>query len=442
MAGGYWVTQNKIIPGAYINFTSDNQENITASDRGIVSMPLVQDWGAVKQFVLVDYDTDFKAVLGYDILDPKVIFVKEVLKRAKYLLLYRINSGVKASKAHGGLTVTARFEGIRGNSITIVIAANPDIEGSFIITTYLDGTEVDEQQAATIGELQDNDYVVWSGEGALTASAGVILEGGSNVVPATADYTDYFQSCEVQEFNVMALPIEDVTVKGAAAAFVKRMIETEGKKIQVVIPSYSIADHEGVISVENGVILADGTVIDIVKAVAWVAGATAAANINQDLTYSAYEDAVDVTERYTDTQITAMLNSGKFIFVPKKFGSTQIKIVVQDDINTFVSYTKEKGKEFHWNRSVRTMFDIGTTLPRLWEQQYIGKVDANQDGADLFTGDCINYFENLQEMSAIKNFDPKTDLTITVNDDDSAFADVAVQIVKALKKLYMKVRLK
>ncbi|MPN36264.1 hypothetical protein SDC9_183773 [bioreactor metagenome] len=188
--------------------------------------------------------------------------------------------------------------------------------------------------------------------------------------------------------------------------------------------------------------MADGTEIDKVKAVAWVAGATAAANVNQDLAYSAYEDAVDVTERYTDTQIEAMLKSGKFFFVPKRFSSTTVKMVVQDDINTFTSFTKEKGREYHWNRSVRTMFDIGTTLPRLWEQQYIGRVDADQDGADLFTGDCVNYFENLQQLHAIKNFDSKADIKVIVNGDDSAYADVAVQVVKAFKKLYMKVRLK
>ena len=441
MAGGYWVTQNKVIPGAYINFTSESQENITASDRGVATMPLPLDWGLVKEFVMVDYNTDFKAVLGYDILDPKLIMVKEVLKRAKYLLLYRISSGLKASKTVGTFTITARFEGKRGNSITVKVVENPDIADGFIVTTYLDGIEVDEQQAKTIEDLEDNDYVIFSGEGALTANAGIILAGGTDTAPTSEDYTNYFQACEVQEFNVMGLPVEDITIKGAASAFVKRMIETEGKKIQVVMPEYSVADYEGVISVENGVVLADGTVIDKVTAVAWVTGATAAANVNQDLAYSAYEDAVDVTERYTDTQIAAMLNSGKFFFVPKRFNNN-LKIVVQDDVNTFITFTKEKGKEFHWNRSIRTMFDIGTTLPRLWEQQYIGKVDADQDGADLFTGDCINYFENLQGMSAIKNFDSNADLAVVVNDDDSAYAEVAVQVVKAFKKLYMKVRLK
>lgn len=440
---GYWITQNEVIPGAFINFTSESQENITVSDRGITTMPLTLKWGIVKQFVMVDSKTDFKTVLGYDILDPNLILVKEALKRAKYLLLYRISSGTKATKVHDNLTVTARFEGSRGNDITVVITANPDIEGSFIVTTYLAGVEVDKQQAQAIEELQDNDFVIWSGEGALTASAGIILEGGSDTLPTSEDYINYLQACEVQEFNTMGLPVEDSTIKGATAAFIIRMIENEGKKIQGVMPSYTIADHEGIISVENGVILADGTVIDKVKAVAWVAGAAAAANVNQDLAYSVYEDAVDVTERYNSKkQIEDMLNSGMFFFIPKRFRNKQTKIVVQDDINTFTSYTKSKGREFHWNRSVRTMFDIGTTLPNLWEEQYIGKVDANQDGADLFIGDCINYFENLQKMGAIKNFDSKADLTVIVNDDDSAYADVAIQIVKALKKLYMKVRLK
>ncbi|HBB28271.1 MAG TPA: phage tail sheath protein [Clostridiales bacterium] len=444
MAGGYFTTQNKRIPGAYVNFSTDAQEEITIGNRGIVTMPLSLNWGKVREFVVIDNNTDFKAVLGYDILDPQLLIIKETLKRAKSILLYRINTGVKATKIDSSLTVTAKYEGTRGNDITIKIVANPDVASSFIVTTYLDGEIVDEQLASTIGDLQSNDYVVFSGTAstALTASAGIVLTGGTNTDATSANYTTYFASCEVQDFNVIALSTSDATIKGAAATFVKRMIETEGKKIQVVMSSYSTADHEGVISVENGVKLEDGTVIDILTAVGWVAGATASAEINKDLTYEVYEGAVDVTERYTDTQIETMLNAGKFFFVPKKLKNGVKKIVVQEDINTFVSFTKDKGKEFSINRSIRTMFDIGTTIPEFWEQTYIGKVDATDDGVNAFVGDVINYFSNLQELGAIKNFNSKEDIKVTLNSDDSAFALVGVQVARAFKKLYMQVKLK
>lgn len=440
MAGGNFTAQNKTIPGAYVNFTSEKQQAVTPSDRGIATLPLILSWGLVKTFMLVDYSTDFKKVLGYDILNPGLLLIKETLKRASQVLLYRINAGIKASVVAGALTVTAVHEGVRGNDLTVKIATNVDIPGSFIVTTYLAGIAVDTQQAINAEDLVANDYVVFSGEGALVANAGAVLIGGTDTVPVSEDYSTYFTGLEVQTFNTIGLPITDATVKGAAVAFVKRMRDTEGKKIQVVLPDYKTADYEGVISVKNGVYLADGTLIDNIKAVAWVAGATAGAAINEDLTYSQYEDAVDVDTKYTNTQIEESLKTGEFLFIPKTKNKVT-KVLVQDDINTFISFTAEKGKDFSSNRKIRTIDDIGTTLPSMWEESYIGKVDATDEGGDLFKGDANSYFTTLQDMSAIKNFDSNTDLSLIINDDDSAFAEVGIQLVGSFKKLYMLVKL-
>jgi hypothetical protein len=46
LGGGTFTAQNKILPGSYINFVSLNKANASLSDRGIVTMPLVLDWGA------------------------------------------------------------------------------------------------------------------------------------------------------------------------------------------------------------------------------------------------------------------------------------------------------------------------------------------------------------------------------------------------------------
>ena len=46
LGGGTFISQNKVLPGAYINFVSVAQASATLSDRGIVTMPLDLDWGA------------------------------------------------------------------------------------------------------------------------------------------------------------------------------------------------------------------------------------------------------------------------------------------------------------------------------------------------------------------------------------------------------------
>lgn len=438
MAGGTWTVQNKVRPGAYINFTGTNKNATTASDRGVVTIPLTLNWGETKNFIEVDSKTDFKKILGYDILDSKLILIKEALKRASKSLIYRVNSGTKATKIADTLTITAKYEGTRGNDITVKITANPDIKDSFVITTYLSGEEVDEQLAKNIEELKTNDYVEFKGTGVLVASAGIALETATDTNASSGDYTEYFNALEIQEFNVIALPIEDATIKGAAVNFVRRMRETEGKKIQVILPDYARADYEGVISVKNGVILSDGTTIDKIKATAWIAGATAGANINQSNTYTAYDDATDTDTKYTNTQIIEALNKGEFIFVPK-----QGRAVIEQDINTLTTLTQTKGKEFRKNRVIRVLDEIGNTISKTFEKSYIGKMDNNENGRTLFKSDIIYYFNTLQNINAIQNFNSNTDIEVIKGQEvDSVIANVGIQPVDSMEKLYMTVNLK
>src|SRR5690606_27594180 len=187
--------------------------------------------------------------------------------------------------------------------------------------------------------------------------------GGTDGTATNSDYTDYLAAIELFDFNTMAAPVTDPTLKGVFVAFVRRMREDEGKKVQVVLPDYAIADYEGVISVKNGVVLSDGTVLNNVQATAWVAGATAGANVNESLTYAAYDDAVDVDERYTHTEIVQALKNGEFLFE-----YSDGRAIVEQDINTFTSYTPTKRSHFSKNRVIRVLDSIGNDLKRMFEQ--------------------------------------------------------------------------
>ena len=45
LGGGTFITQNKVLPGSYINFISLAKASATLSDRGVVAMALELDWG-------------------------------------------------------------------------------------------------------------------------------------------------------------------------------------------------------------------------------------------------------------------------------------------------------------------------------------------------------------------------------------------------------------
>lgn len=437
MAAGTWTTFNKVRPGIYINFKSEPQPLGTAGDRGIVSLPLALSWGPAKQVIAVDAGANTSDVLGYSLADPQLLLVREALKRASRLLLYRLNTGTAATGTDGGnLTITAKYGGVRGNDISVVIAANIDTPTNYDVTTFVAGDVMDEQiNVPSIEQLQDNEWVTFSGIGALATSAGIPLTGGADGTVTNGDYTDYLAAIEIHDFNTLAYTGTDSTLKGIFTSFVKRLREDEGKKVQVALENYPTADYEGVISVKNGVVLADGTVLPAAQATAWVAGATAGAAVNRSLTYDAYDGAVDVSPRYTNAQIIAALRAGEFIFT-----QSNGRAVVEQDINSLTSFTPQKGQAFSKNRVIRVLDGINNDFVRIFSDFYVGKVNNNAEGRNLLKGECINYLSALQDIEAIQDFDSQ-DITVSLvqGQSDSVYIEAYIRPVDSIEKIYVTV---
>ena len=431
MAGGTWEKQNKIRPGAYINFKSKKQAQTPIGERGIATMPLVLPWGPEKEIISINADDDLSKVLGINIADGSVLLIREVLKKAKTLLLYRLNEGTKATVTLDTLTVSAKYTGTKGNNITIIIQNSIDVKGSFEVITMFEGNKVDKQIVKTIADLKPNSYVDFKGTGGLKASAGVPLKGGEDGIATNQNYTDYLAAIEPYEFHTIGIPIKDSSIKSVATTFIKRLKE-DGRQVQLVLENYSEADSENVISVKNGVVLSDGTVITSDKAVAFVTGATAGANVNQSNTYLEYPGAIDIDKKYTNREIEEALLNGEVIFT-----ISNRRIVIEQDINTFKSFIADKGKDYRKNRVIRTLFEVNNGIRLLWETNYIGKGNNDPDGRDLFKKDIIKFLEKLQGISALKNVTPEDIKVQEGNDKDSVVSIVGVQPVDAMEKLYM-----
>ena len=437
MAGGTWTTQNKVRPNVYINFQSEPMALGTVGERGIATIPLVLPWGAEGKVITIEAGEDTTPKLGYPITAQELLLVREALKRAKTLLVYRVNTGVKATSTSGELVVTAKHSGSRGNNITIVVEENIDNSSLFDVKTLVDGVEQDVQTVADIAGLQANDWVTFNTTGDLTETAGMPLEGGKDGTATNQNYLDYLAAIETYDFNTMALPVTDNILKGAYISFCKRLRDDEGRKIQIVVENYSQADYEGVISVKNGVVIADGTTLTAEQCTAWVAGATAGANVNQSLTYSAYDDAVDVSPRYTNSQIITALLNGEFVFT-----ANENRALVEQDINTFTSFVPDKGRQFSKNRVIRVLDNIGNDFYRIFSNFYLGKISNNLDGRNLLKGECINYLETLQGIAAIQNFDSQTDISVLHgNESDSVYIETYIQPVDSIEKIYFLIRI-
>lgn len=432
MAGGTWTTQNKVRPGAYVNVRSNGNVGTSDSITGVVALPLALDFGPEGEVIEINVSSDLTR-FGYDLTHEKLLLLREALKQAATVLLYRVGSGGKAAAVEGSLSVTALYGGNRGNDISVISKENVNITGAFDVETYLEGRLIDSQTAKTIGELTNNRLVSFTGEGDLTAFS-IVLENGSNTAATANDYMTFFSKIQVYDFNTIALPVKDEVTKAAGASFINRMRNEEGKKCQLVVAGYA-ANSEAVINIKNGVVLSDGTLISPEQATAWVAGASAAAGVATSLTYKAYDGATDVTQRYLNSEIITSLQNGEFVFTEKR-GSA----VVEQDINSLRSFTTEKSRDFAKNRILRVLDDIANNSKKTFEDNFIGKVNADQDGRELFKADRISYFNSLQGAGAITNFSADDVVVEAGNDKDSIVLNVQVQPVDAMEKLYMTVQ--
>lgn len=432
--GGQFTAFNKVRPGSYTNVVAAPEASATVGSRGIASLPLVLKWGIEKTMITIDEIADFKNLLGYDISDPNVLLAQEAFKRANTLLVYRTNAdGLKAAVTTGNLVATAKYSGTRGNDITIVISQNIDTV-TFDVQTLVDGIVEDEQlQKAVVADLVNNIWVDFTGTGALALTAGSPLVGGTDGTAVAGDYTDYLAALELETFNTFGYPGTDAGIKASIEVFIKRLRDTDGVKVQAVLTDYD-GDYEGIINVTNGVILADTTTLTAADAVAWVTGATAAAQINESLTRDAYDGAVDANPRRTASDTETRLLNGEFMFTANNAG----KAFVEQDINSLVTIDAEKNDSFKKNRVIRVLDGLVNDTTTIYEERYIGKVGNNEKGQDALKGDVVALYNSYLALEAIQNFEPTTDILIDTDQStgDQVVINEFVQPVDSIEKIY------
>ena len=253
LGGGTFVTQNKTLPGAYINFVSVAAASATLSDRGIATMPLELDWGKEGEVFEVtngDFQKNSMEIFGYEYTNDKLKGLRDLFLGARTLYAYRLNGGgTKASNTYA----EALYGGVRGNDLKIVIQKNADNDELFDVTTILGTSEVDIQTVAAASDLVPNKYVKFKTEAELAVTASTPLTGGTNKEVDGAAYQAYLDKIEAYTYNTMGVVVTDDTTKNLFVSFVKRLRDEMGIKFQLVlhIPAKLDAVHYGHHHVRN-----------------------------------------------------------------------------------------------------------------------------------------------------------------------------------------------
>ena len=441
MAGGTWMSQNKILPGVYINTKSKGNVNASIGTKGVVAICEPLSWGVTGKISEYIPGEDPTPIIGSDLTSAAAQFLREMMKGSDQtsgpvkILIYRPAGagGVAATATVGALTITAKYVGKRGNDITMIIAANA-VSG-YDISTVIDGTVVDTQNVTDLSSLVSNAWVTFSGTGTtITTTAGTALTTGADPTVSTSDYSSFLTALEPYTFDIVCYDGADATVRTAMASFVERVSQSIGKKCQVVMSGAIAMNSEWVINVANGVKLADGTSISAAQATWWVAGAEAGAQYNQSLTYAQYPEAVEANPKKTDAQVEAAVSAGDIVFIDD---FDMVRICT--DINTLTTFTVDKGQEFSKNRVMRTLNQFCNDTYEHSSKYFIGKVDNNDTGRNLIKGWVVNYLNEMQANNGIQNFD-RSDVTVTQgNTIDSVLITVAIQPVDSVEKIYVSV---
>lgn len=345
---GTWTSQNKILPGAYLNFLTNAPLSIALGDRGTVVLlkeMSVGTAGDIYRITATDTSNYPEEVINADKL-----LVNEILKNAKTVLVYNLGK--------------TRNSEIIATALSVLKTIN---------------------------------------------------------------------------FNALCYPYDEVSdsiIKTSIVTWIKAMRQDEGVKIQGVLPNH-VADDESIINVTQGVKLDDGSILTAAQTTPWVAGITAGANIYQSNTSKKYVGAIDVVPRKTKTEMETAITAGEFIF---KVDTAQ-NVTAIYDINSLTTTTAEKGEMFKKNRVIRTLDGINNDITNIFESNYIGKINNNTDGRSLLRASLIEYFNELQRLNAIKNFNTEDVNVMAGNDADSVIIDCNIQVVDSVEKIYITVNL-
>lgn len=439
MAGGTWQGQNKRQPGVYINVKSSMKQAASIGDRGVVAICEPLSWGPEGELITINAGDDFTSLIGYDYTSSKALFLREIFKGSDHtngpvrVLLYRpcTAGAAKAAVTIEPLTASAKYSGSRGNDISIAIAADPDQEGGYIVQTIVDGSIKDTQNGKRVEDLQNNEWVVFSGTGNLNASAGAGLFGGTDGTVNDSAYSEFLKTLEPYAFNILIYDGSDSTIQAAYTDFVKRLRDNLGKKCQAVMAGAE-SNTDAVISVKNGVVLSDGTILTPGQTTWWVGGAEAGANYKDSLVYAQYPDAVNVSPRLTDAEKDAALNNGQIVFF-EEFGA--VKVV--SDINTLTTYTPDKGWVFSLNQVIRIQDTIANDIYKNFSQNYIGKLQNHSDGRNLIKAWIVGYLNDIQASGGIQNFESDDVVVEAGKAINDVVINLAIQPVAAIEKIYI-----
>jgi hypothetical protein len=129
LGGGVFITQNKVLPGSYINFVNASVAGSTVGDRGTVAiaLPLGKSVGEVIKITAEEFAKDCENILGKKRDSAEMIALREIFCHANKVYIYDLG-------AEGGKTVTDAVAALEACDFNVLCAYTDE---SADVTAYI-----------------------------------------------------------------------------------------------------------------------------------------------------------------------------------------------------------------------------------------------------------------------------------------------------------------
>ena len=422
---GTFTAHDKVLPGMYVNVKSEAEIGSNIGDRGKVAIALELDWGndadEIIKITAKDFSLDGNKIFGYAPSHEKMLVLREIFKGATEVYVYRLN-GVGGVKASSDGFAIAKYAGVRGNDIKIVVSPNVDDTAKFDVVTMLGDAVVDRQIKVDATSVKDNDFVDFlRGESFALSEGTKVLNGGTNATSVgIANHNTFLNKLESYQVNIVGCISEDASIQAVYATWVKSQRDVYGNCIQAVLYNQA-ADHEGIINVDDSVAL-----------IPWVMGKEAGCPLNSSIQNIIYDGEVVPVKDYTQSDLEIALLNGRFVI--HRVGES---FRVLADINSLVTITEDKSEDFKFNQTIRVIDQLNVDAGTIWGEAFIGKVPNTDNGRNLFWGRITSLLNEYVALGAIEPYNKELVTVSAGTQRGSLVLQMPVQVASMLEKAYV-----
>jgi len=173
--GGTWTSQNKILPGAYINFLTNAPLAITPGDRGIVVLLQEMSVGTAGEMYTITATDQSQYPEGATPMDK--LLVNEALKGAKTVIVYNLGTAHQATAVNGALE---KIKTVVFNTLAYPYDGETYDANKTTIQTWIEGMR-DDEGVKIQGVLANHEA---DSEAIINVTQGVKLSDGTTLTAA------------------------------------------------------------------------------------------------------------------------------------------------------------------------------------------------------------------------------------------------------------------